>query len=133
MLPDRRLDVPEDLKLGTPSARLIEYTGVQPGRTLQFEQQAKDMFDSYSVMFNTRVSVRRKKQDADAAAEEGLIVCRRSHRIAVCCIPLQHVYVCCTYTRLSTCLHRYAIFASSTCTAHDTRVCTRYTMCARHL
>ena len=133
LLPDRRLDVPDDLKLGTASARLIEYTGVQPSRTLVFEQEAKNIFDSYSVMFNTRVSVRRKKQDADAAAEEGLIVCRRSHRIAGCCIPLQHAYVRCTYTRLSTCLHRYAIFASSTYTAHATRVCTRYTMCARHL
>ena len=76
MLPDRRINVPESLKLGTASATLIEYTSVQPGRTLQFEPLAKDMFDSYSVMFNTRVSVRRKEQDADSAAEEGVTVCR---------------------------------------------------------
>ena len=45
-------------------------------RTIHFEPLAKDMFDSYSVMFNTRVSVRRKQQDADSAAEEGVTVCR---------------------------------------------------------
>ena len=76
LLPDRRLDVAEDLRLGTASATLIEYTSVHPGRTIKFEPLAKDMFDSYSVMFNTRVSVRRKQQDADSAAEEGVPVCR---------------------------------------------------------
>ena len=76
LLHDRRIDVPEDLRLGTASTTLIEYTSVQPGRTIHFEPLAKDMFASYSVMFNTRVSVRRKQQDVDSAAEEGVPVCR---------------------------------------------------------
>ena len=107
LLPDRRIEVPEDLRLGTASATLIEYTSVQPGPTLLLEPLTKDMFDSYSAMFNPRVSVRRKKQDADAATEEGVLVCRKLHRIAVCCSPLPSVYVYCTYTCLSTCLCVY--------------------------
>ena len=93
LLPDRRIDVPEALQLGTASARLIEFTSVQPSRTLKFEPRAKDMFDSYSVMFNSRVSVRRKQQDADAAAEEGVPVCRHLHHIAACCSPVPSVCV----------------------------------------
>ena len=106
LLPNRRIDVPEQLQLSAASARLIEYTSVLPGRVLQFEPDARDMFDSYSVMFNTRVSVRRKRQDADAAAEEGVLVCRQLHHIAVCCRPLHSVCVCCTYTGLPTCVCR---------------------------
>ena len=93
LLPDRRIDVPEALQLGTASTKLIEYTSLQPSHTLQFEPQAKDVFDSYSVMFNSRVSVRRRQQDADAAAEEGVPLCRHLHHIAACCIPLPSVYV----------------------------------------
>ena len=106
LLPDRRIEPPQELQLGTASARLIEYTSVQPGRTLEFHPTAKDLFDSYSVMFNTRVSVRRKNQDADAAAEEG-VPCvspsaphrRMLHSIAVCVCVLYiyiytYIYVC---------------------------------------
>ena len=90
LLPDRRIEVPNEYSLTAASTRLIGYTGTHPGRVLQFERAAKDMFDSYSVMFNTRVSIRRKNQDADSAAEEGVL--------AVRCHPLPSVAVCiCTY------------------------------------
>ena len=72
LLPDRRLSVPESLDLVKASAHLITFTARYPGLVLEFSQPARDTFDSYTVMFNTRCSEYRRKSDADSAAEEGI-------------------------------------------------------------
>ena len=46
-LPDRRVDVPEALKLRTASVNLVKYTSIQPGRILKFEPDAKDLLDCH--------------------------------------------------------------------------------------
>ena len=72
LLPDRRIDTPDNLSLVKASAHLITYTARYPGMVLEFSPAAKDMFDSYTVMFNTRCNSYRRKSDADSAAEEGI-------------------------------------------------------------
>ena len=44
-----------------------------PGLTVYFDKDAKDLFDSYQAMVNIRGANFRDQQDADAAAEEGVI------------------------------------------------------------
>ena len=70
-IPDRRLPVPTELNITTASEFLVQQTAVYPGLTLNFEQTAKELFDSYQVIFNVRCTGHRNRQDADAAAEEG--------------------------------------------------------------
>ena len=72
LLPDRRLEVPETLDLVKASAHLITFTARYPGLVLEFSDPARDIFDSYTVMFNTRCSEYRRRSDADSAAEEGI-------------------------------------------------------------
>ena len=69
--PNRRIEVPERLTLNSASEHLISFNAKYPGLVLEFEDDARDSFDCYGVVFNTRCSQLRKKQDADAAAEEG--------------------------------------------------------------
>ena len=45
----------------------------RPHLNLKFDQAAREMFDSYGVMFNTRANQLRNGADADAAAEEGIV------------------------------------------------------------
>ena len=72
-LPDRRLDIPEELDILLAAKRLVEFTAKQPHLELGFSEEARERFDSYGVMFNTRSNQLRKGADADAAAEEGAI------------------------------------------------------------
>ena len=72
-LPDRRLHVPLELDILLAAKRLVEFTAKQPHLELGFSEEARERFDSYGVMFNTRSNQLRKGADADAAAEEGAI------------------------------------------------------------
>ena len=71
-IPDRRLAIGPDNDLVIAAQRLIEFTRSVPNLTLEFEPAARDLFDSFCVMFNTRCNKLRKAADADAAAEEGV-------------------------------------------------------------
>ena len=70
-LPDRCLVVPDDCDIMKAAAYLVGHTSQYPGHTLKFDPDAKELFDSYQVFFNIRCTQCRKRQDADAAAEEG--------------------------------------------------------------
>ena len=113
-LPNRRIEIPEALTLASASAKLIRYTSQYPGLVLEFDEQARDLFDGYNVLFNTRVGILRKQQDADAAAEEGATcVSRLSHQCA--CNASTHGPVC-TYIYIYTC--RQAIHICTVCIHH---------------
>ena len=71
-LPNRRLDIPDEFDILAAAKRLVEYTKQHPHLTLEFDPSARELFDSYGVMFNTRANQLRKGADADAAAEEGI-------------------------------------------------------------
>ena len=71
-LPNMRLDIADDFDILTAAKRLVEYTKQHPHLNLEFDQSARELFDSYGVMFNTRANQLRKGADADAAAEEGI-------------------------------------------------------------
>lgn len=73
LLPDRRIVPLDDEDIAVAAKHLITYTSIRAGREIKFSDTAKDMFDSYQVMFNTRCARFRKSQDPDAAAEEGAI------------------------------------------------------------
>ena len=70
-LPNRRLAVPDELNPTLASRHLIEQTSRHPGLVLEFDDEARNYFDSFGVAFNTRVVGFRKVQNADSAAEEG--------------------------------------------------------------
>ena len=71
MLPDRRITPAAEHEIQVAARHLISHTSLKAGRELEFSDEARDMFDSYQVMFNTRCAKFRKSQDPDAAAEEG--------------------------------------------------------------
>ena len=73
VLPDRRIEPLDAEDIAVAARHLITYTSLKAGREIKFSDNAKDMFDSYQVMFNTRCAKFRKSQDPDAAAEEGSI------------------------------------------------------------
>ena len=73
LLPDRRIVPTDDEDIAIAAKHLITFTSLKAGREIKFSDNAKDMFDSYQVMFNTRCAKFRKSQDPDAAAEEGAI------------------------------------------------------------
>ena len=73
LLPERRIVPKPEEDIPTAARHLITYTSFKAGREIKFSENAKDMFDSYQVMFNTRCAKFRKPQDPDAAAEEGAI------------------------------------------------------------
>ena len=73
LLPNRRLEVPDENNLLMAAQHLISHTSRHPGLTLEFDADARDMIDSYPVMLNTRCSKLRTDADPDAAAEEGTI------------------------------------------------------------
>ena len=70
-LPDRRIVVPVECSLTKAAEFLVRQTAPHPGLELQFDPEAKELFDSYQVFFNIRCTQCRNRQDADAAAEEG--------------------------------------------------------------
>ena len=70
-LPDRRITPADEHDIAAAAKHLITHTSLQAGRQIEFSEEARDMFDSYQVMFNTRCAKFRKSQDPDAAAEEG--------------------------------------------------------------
>ena len=63
--------MPEECDLTKAAAFLVRQTSQYPGLELKFDPEAKELFDSYQVFFNIRCTQCRKRQDADAAAEEG--------------------------------------------------------------
>ena len=73
LLPNRRLDVPDECNLLKAAEHLASHTSRHPGHVVEFDTDARDMFDSYQVMLNARCSLLLTDQDADAAAEEGTI------------------------------------------------------------
>ena len=73
LLPDRRIVPTDDEDIAIAAKHLITFTSLKAGHEIKFSDNAKDMFDSYQVMFNTRCAKFRKSQDPDAAAEEGAI------------------------------------------------------------
>ena len=70
-LPDRRIPIPDEYNILKGAERLVSSTKAQPNLCLQFDQDARSMFDSFNVMFNTRSNQLRKDASPDAAAEEG--------------------------------------------------------------
>ena len=70
-LPDRRITPKPEHDITEAAKHLISYTSLKAGREIEFSDAARDMFDSFCVMFNTRCARFRKSQDPDAAAEEG--------------------------------------------------------------
>ena len=77
-LPDRRLSIPEEFDILLAAKRLVDHTSKQPHLEIGFSTAAREQFDSYGVMFNSRSNQLRKGADADAAAEEdtiGLVHC----------------------------------------------------------
>ena len=70
-LPNRRLKGPDNLDPSLASKHLVTHTSRHPGRVLEFDDEARNYFDSFGVAFNTRVVGFRKVQNADSAAEEG--------------------------------------------------------------
>ena len=85
--------VPDDLDILKASEHLVTHTAQHPGIVLDFDTEAKDMFDSYQVMFNTRCHKLRKLKNADQAAEEGT-ACVLSHSHCRCCVLILHSYIC---------------------------------------
>ncbi len=63
--------MPDNCDLTKAAAFLVRQTSQYPGLELKFDPEAKELFDSYQVFFNIRCTQCRKRQDADAAAEEG--------------------------------------------------------------
>ena len=72
-LPDRRLEIPASHDILLAAVNLVQQTSKMPHLELDFSEAAREQFDSYGVMFNTRSNQKRKGADADAAAEEGTI------------------------------------------------------------
>ena len=68
--------MPDDKDIIEAAKRLVSYTSRKPHLCLDFDTAAREQFDSYGVMFNTRANQLRKGADADAAAEEGMPVGR---------------------------------------------------------
>ena len=92
-IPDRRLKVPDELNITTASEFLVRQTSVYPGITPNFEQVAKELFDSYQVVFNVRCTSHRKRQGADAAAEEGAIhVVSWTYHIGMSLLYMIYIY-----------------------------------------
>ena len=72
-MPDRRLEIPATHDILLAAVNLVQQTSKMPHLELDFSDAAREQFDSYGVMFNTRSNQLRKGADADAAAEEGTI------------------------------------------------------------
>ena len=72
-LPDRRIEIPEGHDILLAAKNLVKQTSKNAHLELDFSDAAREQFDSYGVMFNTRSNQKRKGADADAAAEEGTI------------------------------------------------------------
>ena len=72
-MPDRRLNIPEDFAILLAAKRLVDQTSQQAHLEIDFSVAAREQFDSYGVIFNTRSNQLRKGADADATAEEGTI------------------------------------------------------------
>ena len=70
-LPDRRLDIPEGYDILLAAKNLVKQTSKNAHLEIDVSDAAREQFDSYGVMFNTRSNQKRKGADADAAAEEG--------------------------------------------------------------
>ena len=93
-IPDRRLVVPPELSITTAADFLVKQTSCYPGLTLTFDQAARDMFDSYQVTFNVRCTLQRKRQDADAAAEEGAMhVVSWTYHIGMSLLYMIYIYI----------------------------------------
>ena len=72
-LPDRRLQIPETHDILLAAKHLVDQASKNAHLEIDFSTAAREQFDSYGVMFNTRSNQKRKGADADAAAEEGTI------------------------------------------------------------
>ena len=72
-MPDRRLEIPETHDILLAAKHLVEQSSRKADLEIDFSDAAREQFDSYGVMFNTRSNQKRKGADADAAAEEGTI------------------------------------------------------------
>ena len=72
-MPDRRLEIPETHDILLAAKHLVDQTSKQAHLEIDFSDAAREQFDSYVVMFNTRSNQKRKGADADAAAEEGTV------------------------------------------------------------
>ena len=70
-LPDRRIAVPAELDIVEACKHLVEQTKMHPHIKLAMDDDAKEAFDSYGLMFNCRSNQHRRGQNADLAAEEG--------------------------------------------------------------
>ena len=83
--------MPDDQDIIEAAKRLVRYTSSRPRLSLDFDTAAREQFDSYGVMFNTRANQMRKGADADAAAEEGMpVYCLHNtcmHECYPLCIP----------------------------------------------
>ena len=71
LLPDRRLDIPEELSLHKAAERIVGRTGPHPHMQLVLSTDARERFDSFATAFNIKAAKLRKGSNSDAAAEEG--------------------------------------------------------------
>ena len=88
-LPDRRIPISDEYNVLKGAERPVGFTVAQPNLCLAFDREARNLFDSFNVMFNTRSNQLRNDAPPDAAAEDGLACAY--HRIpphtAVMCYP----------------------------------------------
>ena len=71
LLPDRRLEIPDELSLHKAAERIVGRTGPHPHMQLAFSTDARERFDSFATAFNIKSAKLRNGSNADAAAEEG--------------------------------------------------------------
>ena len=85
----------------------MKFTSSRTNTLFEFTEEAREVFDSYGVMFNTRSNQLRVGNDADAAAEEGIVVVS-PHCVAGHLIP-SVVGLHCVPHASSVCIHDRAI------------------------
>ena len=71
LLPDRRIEIPDDRSFVKAAEHLVGLTGPRPHQPLVFSAKARERFDSFSAAHNIKSARLRKGSNADAAAEEG--------------------------------------------------------------
>ena len=71
LLPDRRIQVPDELSLCKAAEHIVGCTGPRPHMQLVFSTDARERFDSFATAFNIKSAKLRRGSNADAAAEEG--------------------------------------------------------------
>jgi hypothetical protein len=72
LLPDRQLEIPEDMQVAERFKTFLKHGAQTPHRTIEMTTAGKGAFKGYQTMYNIKVKMSRDENDPDAGAEWGI-------------------------------------------------------------